>query len=100
MLAGQPRGCQSDFSCSRVNREAAKAIFLARGTTARLSKGFFSLAGQPRGCQDGFSCSRANRETAKTVFLARGSTARTSGGGRPCFLVRLLFIMFHVCIIV
>ena len=62
MLAGQPRGCQNDFSCSRVNREAAKVIFLARGSTARLSKRFFLLAGQPRDCQDGFSCSRANRE--------------------------------------
>ena len=96
MLAGQPRGCQSDFSCSRVNREAAKVIFLARGSTARLPKGFFSLAGQPRGCQSDFSCSRANRETAKTVFLARGPTANPSGGGRPPFLVKLLFIMLHV----
>ena len=98
MLAGQPRGCQDDFSCSRANREAVKAIFLIRGPTAKLSKRFFLLAGQPRDCQDDFSYSRANREAVKMIFLARGSTARTSGGGRPPFLERLLFIMFHVCI--
>ena len=39
MLAGQPRGCQSDFSHSRANREAVKMIFLARGSTARTSGG-------------------------------------------------------------
>ena len=98
MLAGQPRGCQDDFSCSRANREAVKAIFLIRGPTAKLSKRFFLLAGQPRDCQDDFSCSRANREAAKTVFLARGPTARTSGGGRPPFLVRCLFMLLHVYI--
>ena len=65
MLAGQPRGCQNDFSCSRANREAVKAIFLIRGPTARLSRRFFILAGQPRGCQDGFSCSRVNRENLR-----------------------------------
>ena len=65
MLAGQPRGCQDDFSCSRANREAVKAIFLIRGPTARLSKRFFLLAGQPRDCQDDFSYSRANRENLR-----------------------------------
>ena len=82
MLAGQPRGCQSDFSHSRANREAVKTIFHTRGPTAKLSKRFFLLAGQPRDCQDDFSYSRANREAVKMIFLARGSTARTSGGGR------------------
>jgi hypothetical protein len=74
MLAGQPRGCQDDFSCSRANREAVKAIFLARGPTARLSRRFFLLAGQPRGCQDGFSCSRINRENLRrraTSFFSK-----------------------------
>ena len=65
MLAGQPRGCQSDFSHSRANREAVKMIFLARGPTAKLSRRFFILAGQPRGCQDDFSCSRVNRENLR-----------------------------------
>ena len=51
MLAGQPRGCQSDFSHSRANREAVKAVF---------------------------SCSRANREAVKTIFHTRGPTARLS----------------------
>ena len=74
MLAGQPRGCQDDFSCSRANREAVKAIFLIRGPTAKLSKRFFLLAGQPRGCQDGFSCSRVNRENLRrraAVFFSK-----------------------------
>ena len=74
MLAGQPRGCQNDFSCSRASREAVKAIFLARGPTARLPRRFFLLAGQPRGCQDDFSCSRANREPLRrraTSFFSK-----------------------------
>ena len=66
------------LSCLRESREAARAVFLACGSPARLSKLFFSISGTPRDRQSGFSRLRDFRKSVLSFFLVCGNPASLS----------------------
>jgi len=86
------RASQEDFLFSQAACEPAKRIFHPRKPLASQSRGFFTLASRLRAGQEDFLLSQAACEPAKSVFHSRKPLARLSGGGRPPFLERLLFI--------
>ena len=61
--------------CLRKSREAARAVFLACGSPARLSKSFFNISGTPRDRQSGFSRLRDFRKSVLSLFLVCGTPA-------------------------
>ena len=95
-LAGLPRGRPNDFSVSRDFREAARTIFLARGTSAKQSEGFFCLAGLPRSRLSDFFVSRDFRKADRAVRHARGTSASVAGGGRESLCFDTIFIFASV----
>ena len=70
--------------CLRESREAAEALFRARGSPARLPKLIFLFAEVPQGSKSALAPLRNSRQSPEASFRARGTPAT-----RPMLFVTL-----------